>query len=99
VTATRLDRLADLKRKESVQVSTKEPVENVLYDYAFNVSRCEGYMDCVEVCIKWNDLDRKEETQHVRIFEMEHGRSCSQDRPFLFVTIDKTKKPQPAFAG
>ena len=76
MTATRLDRLADLKRKESVQASTKEPVENVLYDYAFNISRCEGYMDCVDICIKENDLDRKEKTPYVRIFERQHGRPC-----------------------
>jgi hypothetical protein len=49
VTATRLERLADLKRKENVQFSTKEPVENFLYRYVFNISRCEGYMDCVDV--------------------------------------------------
>jgi hypothetical protein len=35
----------------------------------------------------------------LRLFEMEHGRLCFQDRPFMFVTIYKTKKPQPAFAG
>ena len=72
-TATRLERLADLKGKENVQISTKEPVGNVLYGYAFNISRCEGYMDCVDACIKENNLDRKEATQYVRIFEMEHG--------------------------
>jgi molybdopterin-containing oxidoreductase family iron-sulfur binding subunit len=72
-TATRLEKLAALKRDENVQIATKGPVENVLYGYAFNISRCEGYMDCVAACIKENNLDRGADTQYVRVFEMEHG--------------------------
>jgi len=37
------------------------------------VTRCEGYMECVQACIKENNLDRKSNTQYIRIFEMEHG--------------------------
>jgi len=72
-TVTRLERLAKMKRGVDVQVSTRAPIENVLFGYAFNVTRCEGYMECVAACVKENNLDRKSNTQYIRIFEMEHG--------------------------
>jgi molybdopterin-containing oxidoreductase family iron-sulfur binding subunit len=72
-TIRRLERLAKMKRGVDVQMSSKAPVENVLFGYAFNVTRCEGYMECVAACVKENNLDRKSNTQYIRIFEMEHG--------------------------
>ncbi|MBW2368037.1 MAG: 4Fe-4S dicluster domain-containing protein [Deltaproteobacteria bacterium] len=73
-TVRRLERLAKLKRGVDIQISNRKPRENVLFGYAFNVSRCEGFMDCVAACVKENNLDRSSKTQYVRIFEMEHGK-------------------------
>jgi len=73
-TVQRLERLAKLRRNVDVQMSSKEPIEGVLYGYAFNVTRCEGFMECVAACVKENNLDRKTQTQYVRIFEVEHGK-------------------------
>jgi len=72
-TVRRLERLAKIRNKVDVQMSTKEPIEGVLFGYAFNVTRCEGFMECVAACVKENNLDRKSNTQYIRIFEMEHG--------------------------
>jgi molybdopterin-containing oxidoreductase family iron-sulfur binding subunit len=72
-TVRRLERLAKIKNNVDVQISSKEPIEGVLFGYAFNVTRCEGYMECVAACVKENNLDRKSNTQYIRIFEMEHG--------------------------
>jgi len=72
-TVRRLERLAKMKRGVDVQMSSKAPIEGVLFGYAFNVTRCEGYMECVAACVKENNLDRKSNTQYIRIFEMEHG--------------------------
>ena len=73
-TVQRLERLAKMKRGVDVQMSPREPIEGVLFGYAFNVTRCEGYMECVSACVKENNLDRKSNTQYIRIFEMEHGK-------------------------
>ena len=62
-TVQRLERLAKMKRGVDVQMSTREPIEGVLFGYAFNVTRCEGYMECVAACVKENNLDRKSNTQ------------------------------------
>jgi len=72
-TVRRLERLAKIKNNVDVQVSSKEPIEGVLFGYAFNVTRCEGYMECVAACVRENNLDRKANTQYIRIFELEHG--------------------------
>ena len=73
-TVARLETLAKIKQNISIKIDTRKPCENVLYGYAFNVTRCEGYMECVQACIKENNLDRRSNTQYIRIFEMEHGK-------------------------
>ena len=73
MTVRRLERLTKIKYGLDVQMSSAEPVDNVLFGYAFSVTRCEGYMECVAACVKENNLDRRSNTQYIRIFEMEHG--------------------------
>ena len=72
-TVRRLERLSQIKKGADIQMSSKAPIEGVLFGYAFNVTRCEGFMECVTACVKENNLDRKSKTQYIRIFEMEHG--------------------------
>ncbi len=73
LTVRRLERLAKSRYGVDVRMSDKAPIEGVLFGYAFNVTRCEGYMECVAACVKENNLDRKSKMQYIRIFEMEHG--------------------------
>lgn len=73
-TVRRLERLAKMQTGADIQVGSYGPVKGVLYGYAFNITRCEGYMECVTACVKENNLDRESNTQYIRIFEMEHGR-------------------------
>jgi molybdopterin-containing oxidoreductase family iron-sulfur binding subunit len=72
-TVARLERLAKLRYDLDVNISNQEPLERVLYGYAFNISRCKGYMDCVEACVQENNLDRRSQTQYIRLFEMDPG--------------------------
>lgn len=72
-TVRRIERLAKLKRGIDIQVSNRGPIDGVLFGYAFNVTRCEGFMECVAACVKENNLDRRSHTQYVRVFELAHG--------------------------
>ncbi len=72
-TVSRLERLAKLQDDLDIQMGTAPPREKVLYGYAFNITRCEGFMECVTACVKENNLNRKTNTQYVRVFEMEPG--------------------------
>ena len=72
-------------------MSSRPARENVLYGYAFNISRCEGFMDCVKACVRENNLDRKSKTQYIRIFEMEPGQldpSTGDGKYFHEVPVD-----------
>jgi len=63
-TVRRLERLAKIRRRAHIQMSSTAPIDGVLFGYAFNVTRCEGFMECVAACIKENNLDRKSNTFH-----------------------------------
>lgn len=75
----RLERLAVLNQNQRPSISSKDAVPGVLYGYAFNISKCKGYMDCVEACIKENNLDRKSNMQYIRIFEMERNKMSVEE--------------------
>jgi Fe-S-cluster-containing dehydrogenase component len=72
-TIARLERLAQLRRGENVMIQSTPAQPNVMFGYAFNISKCKGFRSCVEACINENNLDRSAGTQYIRIFEMENG--------------------------
>jgi Fe-S-cluster-containing dehydrogenase component len=72
-TISRLERLSTLKRGVDVSISATPAQPGVVFGYAFNISKCKGYRNCVEACVNENNLDRKAGTQYIRIFEMEDG--------------------------
>jgi molybdopterin-containing oxidoreductase family iron-sulfur binding subunit len=72
-TVERLERLSQLRGQGSPHISDQGPRENVLYGYAFNISKCQGYMDCVKACVEENNLDRDTAMQYIRVFELKNG--------------------------
>ena len=72
-TVKNLERIAELRGKEKLNISHKDAVPGVLFGYAFNISKCEGYMNCIEACLKENNLDRKSNMQYIKVFEVENG--------------------------
>ncbi len=72
-TITRLEELARLKRDEAVTIQSTGAQPGVVFGYAFNISKCQGFRNCIEACINENNLDREADTQYIRIFEMSEG--------------------------
>jgi Fe-S-cluster-containing dehydrogenase component len=72
-TIARLEQLARLRRGTDVIIQSTPAQPDVMFGYAFNISKCKGFRSCVEACINENNLDRDAETQYIRIFEMENG--------------------------
>ena len=72
-TVERLERSHELQTGKQIRVSAQAPQEKVLYGYAFNVSKCRGYMDCIRACIKENNQDRVSDMQYIRIHEHTKG--------------------------
>ena len=72
-TVQRLTRLHQLKTQQHLSMSFTPAKKGVLFGYAFNISKCRGYMDCVNACVKENNQDRKSKMQYIKIFENKKG--------------------------
>jgi Fe-S-cluster-containing dehydrogenase component len=72
-TVQRLERLHELRTGDRPQMSAQEAHPGVLFGYAFNISKCRGYMDCVKACIEENNHDRSTDMRYIRIHEMADG--------------------------
>ncbi|HEX7788276.1 MAG TPA: 4Fe-4S dicluster domain-containing protein, partial [Methylomirabilota bacterium] len=72
-TVHRLERLHELRTGRHIEVSATGARPGVLYGYAFNISKCRGYMDCIRGCVKENNQDRRTGIQYIRIHEMKKG--------------------------
>ncbi len=72
-TIRRLERLHELRTGHTIDISARGPLPNVLYGYAFNISKCRGYLDCVQACVRENNQDRYSQMRYIRIHEMKVG--------------------------
>ncbi|WP_250436932.1 4Fe-4S dicluster domain-containing protein [Hanstruepera flava] len=78
-TVDRLVRSYQLRTGKTISMSSKNAEADVLFGYAFNISKCQGYMDCVSACVKENNQDRSSQMQYIRIHEMKDGKGLSFD--------------------
>ena len=76
-TVDRLVRSYQIRTGKTISMSSKNAEEDVLFGYAFNISKCQGYMDCVNACIEENNQDRNSEMQYIRIHEMKDGKGLN----------------------
>ena len=72
-TVNRLERIYEKEHGETINVSAKDAIPGVLYGYAFNIGKCQGYMDCVSACKEENNHDRDSQMQYIRIHEHKNG--------------------------
>ncbi len=76
-TVERLVRSYQLRTGKNISMSSKNAEEDVLFGYAFNISKCQGYMDCVSACVEENNQDRNSQMQYIRIHEMKDGKGLN----------------------
>lgn len=72
-TVQRLERLSQLEHEVTARIATTPPKPKVLFGYAFNISKCQGYQDCVKACVEENNQDRGSGIQYITIHEMKNG--------------------------
>ena len=63
------------KQKFGVDISCEDtrPIPGVVFGYALNISKCQGYRDCVSACIRENNQGRDSQVQYIRVLEMNKG--------------------------
>ncbi len=72
-TIERLVRKYKIERNLDVNMSGAPARPGVLYGYAFNISKCKGYRECIKACLAENNQDRASNMQYIRIFEKKKG--------------------------
>ena len=65
----RIERKAKARYGVDITCNNTPPQPGVLFGYAINVSKCQGYRDCVHACVKENNISR--DTQYIRVLEMD----------------------------
>jgi len=69
----RIERKAQERYDVEIDCQNTPPQQGVVYGYAINISRCQGYRDCVHACVKENNLGRDSQMQYIRVLEMDQG--------------------------
>ncbi|MEN9361757.1 MAG: hypothetical protein RL095_3292 [Verrucomicrobiota bacterium] len=72
-TVRRIEILTEAATHRKVHVKDTAAQPGVRFGYAFNISRCKGYGECIEACVKENNQDRGTNMQYIRIFEVDKG--------------------------
>ena len=67
-TLQRIERKAKQRYQVDIRCKNTPPLEQVVFGYALNISKCQGYRDCVHACVVENNLSR--DTQYIRVLEM-----------------------------
>jgi Fe-S-cluster-containing dehydrogenase component len=78
-TINRLMRSYELRTGKNISMTAENAEEDVLFGYAFNISKCQGYMNCVSACVEENNQDRNSQMQYIRIHEMKDGEGFKFD--------------------
>lgn len=69
----RIERKAKRKFGVDIQCEDTPPLPDTVFGYALNISKCKGYRDCVDACIKENNQGRDSQVQYIRVLEMNDG--------------------------
>ncbi|MCD9562683.1 4Fe-4S dicluster domain-containing protein [Tenacibaculum maritimum] len=73
-TVNRLVRSYELRTGKHINMSSANAEREVLFGYAFNISKCRGYMDCINACVAENNQDRNSQMEYIRIHEIKKGK-------------------------
>ena len=69
----RIERKAKRKHGADIRCEDTPPLPGVVFGYALNISKCEGYRDCVEGCTRENNQGRDSQVQYIRVLQMDKG--------------------------
>ena len=67
----RLEKDYEKKYGMKFSVSARTPIDNTLFGYALDISRCIGCRKCVYSCVKENNQSREPQIHWIRVLEME----------------------------
>ncbi len=69
----RIERRALARHGVPIRCEDTPPIPGTLFGYALNISKCKGYRDCVEACVRENNIGRDSQVQYIRVLQMDRG--------------------------
>jgi molybdopterin-containing oxidoreductase family iron-sulfur binding subunit len=69
----RIERRAKRAYGVDIRCEDTRPLPGVVFGYALNISKCQGYRDCVSACVRENNLGRDSQVQYIRVLELAQG--------------------------
>ncbi len=69
----RIERKAQRQLGVAITCENTPPIPNTVFGYALNISKCKGYRDCVDACVKENNQGRDSQVQYIRVLELNNG--------------------------
>lgn len=88
----RIERKAKRQHGVDIQVGNAPPKPGVVFGFALNLSRCTGVRECVDACVRENNLSRSPQIQYIRVLELDKG---SLDLHASHHHYDTAKVPKP----
>ncbi len=67
----RIERKAERRYGVKIRCTEAPAPDDVRFGYALNISKCQGYRDCVSACVRENNLGRDSQVQYIRVLEMD----------------------------
>lgn len=83
-TIKRLETQYQQKYGKSFSISTKAPIDNTLFAYALDISRCIGCRRCVYACVKENNQSLNPQVHWIQVLEMEKEKGIDLIHSNLF---------------
>ncbi len=69
----RIERRARRRFGVDIRCEDTPPLDGVVFGYALNISKCRGYRECVEGCVRENNPGRDSQVQYIRVLEIDRG--------------------------
>lgn len=69
----RIERRAERRYGVAIDCGNAPPLKDTVFGYALNISKCQGYRDCVSACVRENNQDRGSQLEYIRVLEMPEG--------------------------
>jgi molybdopterin-containing oxidoreductase family iron-sulfur binding subunit len=66
----RIERRAQRQHGVDIRCKDTKAQPGVVFGYALNISKCQGYRDCVSACVRENNQGRDSQLQYIRVLEM-----------------------------
>jgi molybdopterin-containing oxidoreductase family iron-sulfur binding subunit len=93
--AERLRRLEERYRAaygREFTVGAEPALDNTVFGYALDLSRCIGCRRCVDSCVEENNLSRAPQVHYIQVLEMHQERGVDLSEAELYYDLDKVPR-------